>query len=98
MCDRFIFIRRAVGALGGGNVLIFEPMKVITQQGTTKTKAGTMRCCAWVIIVEVMGYLIHLELFQDTRVTVGEGGKWLCFVVIEGGDVIPCAVLLFEHY
>jgi hypothetical protein len=87
-----------MGTLGRTNVFVIEPMEIITQQGTTKAKAGTMRRCAWVIVVQVMGYLVNLGFLQDSGIPVGEGGEWLDLVVVEGGDVIPRAILLVPDY
>ena len=73
-------------------------MQIITQQGTTKAKASTMRSCAWVVIVEIVGYLGYLGFVHDSRVAVGEGREWLYLVMIEGGNVIPLPVLMVEYY
>ena len=77
---------------------MLEPMQVMTQQGTTKTKAGTMRCCARVVVVKIVGYLIQLGFFQNTGIRVGEGGEWLYFVEVEGAIVKPGPILLVEDY
>ena len=85
----FVFIHSTVGAFRRGTIFIFEPMKMMTQQGTTKAETSAMRGRAWVIVVQVVGYLINLGLSQDSGVPLCEGGERLSLVMVEGGNVVP---------
>lgn len=92
-CDNvaycFILIDRTMRAFGGRDILVFKPMEVITQQRTAEAKAGAVGGCAWVVVVQIVRYLIDLGFLQNPWVAMGEGGAWLGFVVIEGDGVVP---------